>query len=605
MIRTTLQFCLPCVCMAIATLHGVADEYWPLDTLSAPLLSAGRVDVVSGIGQSKALAFRGDGVVTVSDSAGLSAGHQGFTLTVQVNPWLLNAGQQMIVGKHRYSLNQRQWGLMIDQDNMLRLYVWQGHWVTVSSDCILQPGQWYQVGITVRPEVAELWLNGELQNSVPLKSLSIPTDAPITFGGIDDNGNRRQHLFGILDNARLYPSPLSSEQMASVSPVVNQTQPIPDDIIAMAALKDPQQLFELRDPSFDLPKSSALDLLPDVQFSVIKAWTPQQDGFHWLHGVALAWHHDRLFASFGHNVGAENTLTEQGRYCVSDDQGQTWSGIRTIDEGTEADDLAVSHGVFLSHGDTLWAFLGAFHGTRQQVHTRAYTLNEATSEWIPHGIVAEGGFWPMTEPVRMRNGNWIMGGLIVGHGNPAAVAISDGDQLTKWSVREIPAAKGVGSMWGESCIMVDGSRIVNVARYGKDPIALAAVSEDDGQTWTPSRPSNLPMATSKPYAGTLSTGQHYLVCTTTADSGGRRFPLTIAVSRPGESLFSRVFVIRYAEFPDGPGESNPRASLAYPYAVEHDGHLYVGYSNSGGRGGNQNSAELAVIPITQLQVPAE
>lgn len=123
--------------------------------------------------------------------------------------------------------------------------------------------------------------------------------------------------------------------------------------------------------------------------------------------------------------------------------------------------------------------------------------------------------------------------------------------------------------------------------------------------------SNLPMATSKPFAGMLSTGQRFLICTTTADSGKRRSPLTIAVSKPGETLFSKVFVIRHAEFPDGPGESHPNAALSYPYAIEYAGDLYVGYSNSGDKSirvgtgrelWNNNSAELAVIPINQLRV---
>jgi hypothetical protein len=123
------------------------------------------------------------------------------------------------------------------------------------------------------------------------------------------------------------------------------------------------------------------------------------------------------------------------------------------------------------------------------------------------------------------------------------------------------------------------------------------------------RPSNLPMATSKPYAGVLSTGQRYLVCSTSADGGGRRAPLTLAVGRPGETQFSKVFVIRHAVFPEGPGESHERVSLSYPYAVEHNGHLYVGYSNNGANVGrigegrelwNNNSAELAVIPIAEL-----
>ena len=111
------------------------------------------------------------------------------------------------------------------------------------------------------------------------------------------------------------------------------------------------------------------------------------------------------------------------------------------------------------------------------------------------------------------------------------------------------------------------------------------------------------MAKSKPYAGKLSTGQRYLVCTTTADSGSRRSPLTIAVSAPDKPFFSRVYRIRDATFANGPGDSHPQARLSYPYAIEHDGFLYVGYSNSGGRPGmNINSAELAVIPIAELRI---
>jgi hypothetical protein len=88
--------------------------------------------------------------------------------------------------------------------------------------------------------------------------------------------------------------------------------------------------------------------------------------------------------------------------------------------------------------------------------------------------------------------------------------------------------------------------------------------------------------------------------------------LTIAVSRPGQRDFSRVFVIRHALFPEGPGESHERAALAYPYAIEHDGKLYVGYSNSGGGVGrtgegrelwNNNSAELAIILVDSLKLP--
>lgn len=60
-------------------------------------------------------------------------------------------------------------------------------------------------------------------------------------------------------------------------------------------------------------------------------------------------------------------------------------------------------------------------------------------------------------------------------------------------------------------------------------------------------------------------------------------------------------MIRHAVWKDGPGESDPGAALSYPYAIEFQDKLYVGYSNNGERRGNHNSAELAVIPIENLK----
>ena len=89
-------------------------------------------------------------------------------------------------------------------------------------------------------------------------------------------------------------------------------------------------------------------------------------------------------------------------------------------------------------------------------------------------------------------------------GNLPAVAISKGDDFTKWEMIVIPAAPGLGSIWGESTVIVENNRILNISRYGKKALAVLSVSEDHGRTWTASARSNLPMATSKPYAGTLS-----------------------------------------------------------------------------------------------------
>jgi hypothetical protein len=368
----------------------------------------------------------------------------------------------------------------------------------------------------------------------------------------------------------------------------------------------------LWDPGVPLPTKAAAPVLNDVAFHVIKKQRPDVDGCNWTLGVGLVWHKDKLYASYGFNKGDENTASEEAHVRVSEDGGTTWGTPVVIDAGEG--NLGVSHGVFLSHGGQLWAFMGGFYDRFQKTHTRAYVLDEATGAWEPRGVVVQDGFWPMQEPQKMADGNWIMAGFRVANGygvrgHLPAVAISKGEDFTKWDLVVIEAAPNLGDIWGESTIIVEGSRITNISRYGAKALALVATSDDHGRTWTPAQPSNLPMTTSKPYAGRLSSGEPYLICTTTVDSGSKRTPLTIALGRPGESTFSRVLVIRRSEH-DGEVESHPGAQLSYPYAIEHDGQLYVGYSNSGGGVGrvgegrqlwNNNSGELAVIPVAALR----
>lgn len=349
-----------------------------------------------------------------------------------------------------------------------------------------------------------------------------------------------------------------------------------------------------------MPKAAEMPVVQGVEFHVIKYQRPDTDGCKWTLGVGLAWHKGRLYASYGFNKGEENTPTEEAHVRVSDDAGKTWGAPVVIDQGEG--NLGVSHGVFLSHGGRLWAFMGSFYDKFQRTHTRAYSLNETSGSWEPRGVVIDSGFWPMQEPQKMADGNWIMAGARVSHGYAVegdlpAVAISNGDDFTRWEMVVIPDAPGLGNIWGESTVILEGKRIINISRYGAKPLALVSESEDHGRTWTPTAPSNLPMATSKPYAGILSNGQRYLVCTTTADTGGSRSPLTIAVSKPGEPVFSKVFVIRRSVFPGGPGVSDPHADFSYPYAVEHEGKLYVGYTHK-----SHAANELAIIPINQLRV---
>lgn len=353
----------------------------------------------------------------------------------------------------------------------------------------------------------------------------------------------------------------------------------------------------LWDPSVPMPRSSDIPRLPNTRFTIIKKREPEKDGYDWLHGVAIIRHKNVFYTCWGHNKGAENTLTEVVQGSRSYDGGRTWSAVEMIAPGD--DKTAESHGVFLSRQGALWLFVSNFTGWRRGTKTKASVLNERTNRWVSKGIVAGDDFWPMAEPCRMDDGNWIMAGIIVRGTYPAGVAISRGEDFTQWDVIEIPQSEELERMWGESAVIVAGSEITNIARYGAKAMALASKSCDFGRTWTPMRQSNLPMTPSKPYAGILSTGQRYAIGTIAADAGFIRIPLTIAVSRPGEKMFCRIFCITDRTMRDNPRKAQPH--LAYPYAVEYDKTLYVVYSAALQRG-NLNDAELAVIPIDDLRV---
>jgi hypothetical protein len=366
----------------------------------------------------------------------------------------------------------------------------------------------------------------------------------------------------------------------------------------------------LWDANTPLPKAAELPQVTGAKFYVLKKPRPDEDGSNFTLGVGLAWHKDKLYASYGFSTSEqENTADEEAHVRVSENGGKTWGQPVAMDAGEG--NLGVSHGVFLSHGGRLWAFMGAFYdnfyGPTSRTHTRGYVLNETSGKWEALGVVLHQGFWPMQEPQQMADGNWIMSGVriafglgVVGH--LPAVAISQGDDFTKWKMVVIQADSSLETknFWGESTVIVEPTKITNIARRSTERVrgdALVSISKDHGRTWTPAAPSNLPMATQKPYAGTLSTGQRYLIGTITADTDGRRSPLTIAVSKPGESLFSRVFLIRTSVFNGTPGVSAQDADFSYPYAVERNGQLYIGYTDK-----EHIYNELVVIPVSSLEI---
>lgn len=325
-------------------------------------------------------------------------------------------------------------------------------------------------------------------------------------------------------------------------------------------------------------------------------------GYQFLHGPAIVRFRDTLFTSWANSLVDENSPSETMQGRRSRDGGLTWSAAEMIGPGFEGPERH-SHGVFLVHEDKLWAFAARFGAGDEQAVSfpglcmEAFVLNETADHWESRGVVAQ-DFWPMTEPKRLANGTWLLPGA--DRRFRAAVAISTGDDLTSWETAKIPLAEG--QHCSEATAWVSEDEIVAIMRNESpaDPaLRCAAVSRstDFGRSWSVARESNFPMLSAKAAAGVLSTGQRYLV----SNSGLRnnaRWPLTLAVGRPGAKTLCRLWRIRDGPTiePLLPGRAKDRG-WQYPYAYEDESRLYVVYSVG------KEDCELAIIPVSALALP--
>ena len=352
------------------------------------------------------------------------------------------------------------------------------------------------------------------------------------------------------------------------------------------------------------PAVSRIPLLDEVTHVVVHRGS-EGDGF--LHGAAIVHHAGTWYTSWGSSPVDENSLLERecGRRGHARDGARRWGRAEMIGPNLGGEE-ARSHGVFHVQDGVLWSLVPRFGRPRDDADaastfpglvTDAFRLAPDTGRWELHGEAVARGFWPMDAPTRLPGGRWIMGGL-TGRQN-AVVATSDRAPL-EWECTEIPRPAGCDMQFAETGVLVwphtgDCTAIIRY-RAGSLPglpeqVALVSTSSDGGRTWTPVAASNLPMTASKPYAGHLSTGQAFLVC----NVGPDRHTLVLAVTAPGERVFTRVWRIRHGASPDLrlPGRAKS-PQWSYPHAHQHDGSLYVVYSIG------KEDCGLSIIPLRSI-----
>ena len=329
---------------------------------------------------------------------------------------------------------------------------------------------------------------------------------------------------------------------------------------------------------------------------------------HFLHGVAVERWQSRLAVCFAYNDQAENSVTEQLLVRWSDDDGKSWTKAERI---APLSSHANSHSVFLAAEDALWCFGPRFKGLGEPPLTsKGYRMIHFAGlqmeawrfddgNWEPMGVVTD-DFWPLSAPVRMDNGNWLLAGCDT-HWY-AAIAISHGDDLLHWDVVKPDTG---GEAFTEAGAWTRGSDVLMVMRNQSLETAgrfhaVVARSNDFGRSFAPCEVSNLPMATTKPFCGRLNDGRPFMVFNASLDHAphDRSLLLMGLGDEVGSFSLDRLFIIDEGAVT----KEGRRLRLPYPYARQLGNRLYICYSYESmpGTGGNHNDAMLSIVGLAAL-----
>jgi hypothetical protein len=364
-----------------------------------------------------------------------------------------------------------------------------------------------------------------------------------------------------------------------------------------------KSLFPVWDPEVPFPTIKEMRDLDIVTHVTVERAQP--GGYHYLHEATIAWHRDRFYLGWANHPTAETgDYDELIRGCTSTDalhwdKPSIWAMAPLLGATSH------NHPLLFSYLDKLYGFFVCWRQEHRPT-TELFILDDSTGKWEWQSQSSIPNFVPFCTPQRMDNGNWLIGGE--NYWYDAAVLISDGDDLTKWKMVTIPRAEDLKLLYPETAIVNRGNnRLLAICRPQQHTqnvpdawSAQVAESYDGGLTWSEMELSNFPLAPSQPFAGRLSTGQNYLL-TNSLDEG--RCLMTIAVTGFEGGLFRRIFKLRHQQWPairlfgDGNGSRVGAATeWAYPGAIEHQGNLYITYSQG------KEDCVLSIVPIESLAI---
>jgi hypothetical protein len=339
------------------------------------------------------------------------------------------------------------------------------------------------------------------------------------------------------------------------------------------------------------PAKIPYDTLPVVP---VKHAVVSEGGGDWkfrLHSY-LVRHGGKFWCMWSHGPVVEDLPTQHVRYATSDD-GLTWSEPKVLIPPPEAPYAYIARGFWVRGGELLalaahYKGKGAF-GVDKELKLEAYAYDPEGGSWTLKGVVFEdainnfppeelpGGGWMMTRRDSRFNVYALIGG-VKGLDDWRSVPVVD--RLR--AVRTSKFSPDEPIWWPQP----DNTLVALFRDNGGSGRLFRATSPDRGKTWTPPVVTNFPNATSKLFSLRTSGGTRVLISNANPAVGRRA--LHVSSSADGE-VFTRMARL------DIP--SPKPATLQYPHAVEHDGHLHIAFSR------NKTAIEVVRVRVADVELP--
>jgi hypothetical protein len=306
-----------------------------------------------------------------------------------------------------------------------------------------------------------------------------------------------------------------------------------------------------------------------------------------LHNYLI--HHDgRFWCLWSQGPPVEDEPSQQIHFATSAD-GLKWSEPKVLVGPPQEGYAYIARGFWLRDGELLalaahFKGKGAF-GVNKELQLLAFVWDKSSETWKPKGRVfdnAINNFAPQTLPT----GEWMM----TRRDSRFNVSVLIGGQKSFNDWQSLPVVerlkiKGFSPdepiWWPQP----DKTLVALFRDNGGSSRLFRAISTDNGRTWSLPALTNFPNSTSKIFSLRTSGGARVLISNANPGLGRRQLFLSITEDGLHFTRMARLDI-----------PSPKPATLQYPHAIEHNGHLLIAFSR------NKTQSEVFQISLGDIEV---